>query len=211
MVLRHPTRAYQPDRASRTAAGPPPTQPTTPRQPKRAPTRQIIDPDLTTTTPYQRLARRGRQGSDTRGKAKGRPAGDVPPHPALHEHIGWFRCHASACWTRSSVSCSSRPARWVRRPLGSAVGSMVDGLGMRAPPVAVARDADAGGVEQRDPLLLEDAVAGVAPVDLLPGHPRVLLAKPTSDSPPGVVAEVVEGAFGCGVPEVIAPAPAGLG
>ena len=30
----------------------------------------------------------------------------VPPHPALHEQIKWFWCHASACWTRSSTSCS---------------------------------------------------------------------------------------------------------
>jgi hypothetical protein len=27
------------------------------------------------------------------------------PHPALHEHVGWF-FHASACWTRSITSCS---------------------------------------------------------------------------------------------------------
>jgi hypothetical protein len=34
------------------------------------------------------------------------PAVRVPPHPALHERIGWVSFHASACWTRSSGSCS---------------------------------------------------------------------------------------------------------
>ena len=41
--------------------------------------------------------------------------------------------HASACWTRSSDSCSWWPARSTRRPLGSAVAGIVHGLGIRAP------------------------------------------------------------------------------
>lgn len=41
--------------------------------------------------------------------------------------------HASACWTRSIDSCSWRLARGTRSPLGSAVGGMVHGSGIRAP------------------------------------------------------------------------------
>jgi hypothetical protein len=100
--------------------------------------------------------------------------------------------------------------------LAGALGAQAAGVGIRfvgprrwdpRSSVAVARNADAAGVKQRDPLLLEGALAGVAPLDLLPGQPRVLLAKPTPDSPPGVVAEADERAFGRGVPEVVTPAP----
>src|SRR5687768_10663086 len=51
--------------------------------------------------------------------------------------------------------------------------------------VAVTGDTDAAGIEQRDPFLLKGAVAGVAPCDLLPSDPQMLLTKPAPHSPPG--------------------------
>ena len=98
-------------------------------------------------------------------------------------------------------SSHARRSGWSgRRALGPRGGDACS-------PVAVARNADAAGVEQHDAFVLDAVFALVAPFDLLPGHPRVLLAKPAPDSPPGVIREVDERAFRRGVPEVIRPAP----
>jgi len=128
----------------------------------------------------------------------------VPPHPALHEHTEWVRFMPSPAGRARSTAARSRwrAGRVARSDQPSAGWPPV-----RDPRSAVAGagDVDAAGVEQHDSVLGEGALAHLAPLNLLPGQPRVLLAKPAPHSPPGVVAEVVEGALRRRVLEVIRP------